>query len=126
MKTLTLNAWGSDHEVSFRIDNYVDNNNLYVGIICYDDGYPELWSDLTVNLGEKCADFCAFIDTNNNGVEILRWIIENRLGYPTGRISTSGFCAYPEVCFNLAELSKYTSIDKIINKLKSKENNSND
>ena len=111
MKTLTLNAWGRSHEISLHIDSYVDNGNLYVGMTCYDDGYPEPWSDLTVNLDAECSEFCAFIDTNNNGRDIMKWLIDNSLGYPTGRISTSGFCAYPEFCFNVVELMKYVTSD---------------
>ena len=112
MKTLTLNKWGSAHQITFHIADYADNGNLYVGMICHDDGYPEPWSDLTVNLDIKCAHYCAFIDSNNNGREIIRWLIENNIGYPTGRISTSGFCAYAEFCFNLNELMKYVTLDE--------------
>lgn len=107
MKTLTLNAWGTNHNVSFRLSNYVENNNLYVGIVCYDDGYPEPWSDLTVNLSVKCAENCAFIDTNNNGDRIIEWLITNKLATLTGRIQQSGFCVYPEMKFDMVELQKY-------------------
>ena len=56
---INLNAWGKTHPIEFQFDNYVDNGNLYVGMITAEDGYPEPWSSLTVNLGVKCADNCA-------------------------------------------------------------------
>ena len=114
MKTLTLNAWGTAHQISFRLSNYAENNNLYVGLICYDDGYPEPWSDLTVNLSVKCAENCAFIDTNNNGKSILEWLVLNELATPTGRTCQSGFCIYPEMKFDMDELMKYTTKGQII------------
>lgn len=112
MKNLILNAWGTAHKISFHLADYAENNNLYVGMICHDDRYPEPWSDLTVNLSIECAYCCAFIDTNNNGKGIIDWLVENHLGYFTGRISASGFCAYPEFCFNLNELMKYVTLNE--------------
>jgi hypothetical protein len=107
MQTLTLNAWGADHPIAFRLDHYADNRNLYVGMITWEDGWEEPWSDLTVNLDVKCAEDCAFIDTNNNGEKILLWLIQNNLGDLTGRMQPSGFCLFPEFKFNMEELMKY-------------------
>ena len=108
MKTLNWNAWGKDHPITFRLDHYADNDNLYVGMITWEEDWPEPWSDLTVNLDVKCAEDCAFIDTNNNGEKILLWLIENNLGDLTGRMQPSGFCLFPEFKFNMDELMKYT------------------
>ena len=108
MKTLTLNAWGKDHPITFNLDHYAENGNLYVGMICHDEGYSESWSNLTVNLSVKCDSNCAFIDVNNNGQEILLWLIKNSLGDLTGRMQPSGFCLFPEFKFNMPELLKYT------------------
>lgn len=101
------NMWGSEFEVTLHINHYANNGNLYIGMTCWDDeGYPEPYGDLTVNLGIKCKDTCAFVDTNNNpGIE--RWLAENRLAKPTGRVAPSGFCVYPEYEFNMDEVQKY-------------------
>lgn len=107
MQTLNWNAWGKDHPVTFRLDNYSENGNLYVGMITWEEGWPEPWSDLTVNLSVKCAKDCAFIDTNNNSDRIVEWLITNKLATLTGRIQQSGFCVYPEMKFNMVELRKY-------------------
>lgn len=117
MNTLTLNKYGTERPMSFTLDSYVDNGNLYVGLVTHEEGYPEPWSDLTVNLGIKCKANCAFIDTNNNGDEIAGWLIRNRIAYPTGRMKASGFCVYPEFEFNMGTLCKYmdeTEVDNII------------
>ena len=54
-----------------------------------EEGFPEPWSFLTVNLGVTCPENCAFVDINNNGEEILDFIINNNIGKPTGRCKTS-------------------------------------
>lgn len=107
MNTLNLNAWGNNHPITFELDHYCENGNLYVGMICHDEGWPEPWSDLTVNLSVKCNENCALIDTNNNGEEIINWLISNKLGKLTGRILPSGWCVFPEFEFNMEELQKY-------------------
>jgi len=112
MKTLTLNKYGTERPMSFTLDSYVDNGNLYVGFVTHEEGYPEPWSDLTVNLGIKCKANCAFIDINNNGNEIIEWLYSNNIGHLTGRMETSGYCAYPEFEFNMERLVQYTDLDE--------------
>lgn len=107
MKTLILNKYWKAHPMTFNIDTYIQNGNLYVGLITHEEGYPEPWSDLTVNLGVKCKENCAYIDTNNNGNEIIEWLVENKLGVPTGHMRPSGFCVYPEFEFNMDVLMQY-------------------
>ena len=108
---LILNKWGSNHSMTFELSSYVENGNLYVGLISHDEGYPEPWQNLTVNLGEKCKDNCAFIDVNNNGSAIIDWLIVNGLGDVTGKIIPSGFCMYPEFEFDMDELMKHVTED---------------
>lgn len=108
MKTLNLYKYGKNYPMTFKLDRYTDNGNLYVGLITHVDGYPEPWQNLTVNLG-KCMEGYAYIDTNNNGEEILRWLFENGIGHLTGAVRQSGFCLYPEFEFNLDKLAEYTS-----------------
>lgn len=111
MKTLTLNKWGSNHQMTFELNRYADNGNLYVGLIANENGYPEPWQNLTVNLGVKCEENYAFIDTNNNGWEIIDWLLRNRLGLLTGIEMRSGWCSYPEFHFFPDRLLEYTSED---------------
>lgn len=108
MKNLILHKYNRDYPMTFNLGNYMANDNLYVELITGIDGYYEPWSDLTVNLDTKCAENCAFIDTNNNGDEIIDWLEAHGLGTTTGRYKASGFCVYPEFEFNMEELLKYT------------------
>ena len=104
---INLRKYGTNHPMTFELNNYRENGNLYVGLITHEEGWAEPWQNLTVNLSIKCAPDCAFIDTNNNGDEIMTWIVSNKLGKPTGRIKASGWCVYPEFKFNMDELMKH-------------------
>ena len=111
MKTLILKKYGNEYPMTFKTSNYSTNGNLYVGLVSHADGFPEPWSDLTVNLSTKCAPNCApncaFIDVNNNGTEIIHWLVENGLGELKHRIEHSGFCIYPEFEFNMERLMEF-------------------
>jgi hypothetical protein len=87
------------------------NNNLAIQLVTWEEGYPEVWSDLTVNLEDNLESDCAYIDINNNGVEILQWIEDNKLGVPTGKITYSGFCQYPQYKINLDLLSNMELVE---------------
>ena len=64
----------------------------------------ETFVDLTVNLGVKPTnENCAFVDTNNNKWA-EKFLKTNNIATPTGRIASSGFCLYPEYCFNIKKL----------------------
>ena len=108
---LTLYKYGSNHLITFELATYMENGNLYVGMLSNDDGITLPWQNLTVNLSVKCQDNCAFIDTNNND-DIIDWLEENNLGHCTGNIMPSGWCVYPEFEFNMDELMKHTVLDE--------------
>lgn len=38
---LNLTKYGKTHPMTFEIDRYADNGNLYVGLITHEEGYPE-------------------------------------------------------------------------------------
>ncbi len=105
-KIMLKTQFGKSIPVTFKKAKYVAFNNLYIGIVSWEEGYPEPWSDLTVNLGVSMEPDCAFIDTNNNGEGIIDWLIENNIAIPTGYWAKSGFCTYPEVRFNKEFLDK--------------------
>ena len=109
---INYKKYGKNHPITFNLANYVENGNLYVGMITNEEGWPEPWSNLTVNLSVPCKPNCAFIDSNNNGVEIINWLLENNLGNLTGREMTSGWCRYLEFEFNMEELMKHVDNDK--------------
>lgn len=109
---INLTKYGRMHPMTFHLANYAENGNLYVGMITNEEGWPEPWSNLTVNLSVPCKPNCAFIDTNNNGVEIINWLLENNLGNLTGREMPSGWCRYLEFEFNMEALMEHVANDE--------------
>lgn len=110
---INMKKYGKSHPMTFQLANYADNGSLYVGLITNEEGYPEPWSNLTVNLAEssRCKPNCAYIDTNNNGDSIILWLEDNGFGEQTGRLAFSGFCIYPEFEFNMEEILKHLASD---------------
>lgn len=112
MQTLALNMWGKTYQISFHLANYANNNNLYIGLILHGEDGLEPWSDLTVNLDSILPPDRAYVDHNNNGKEIMEWLIDNELAFPTFATKISGFCEYLEFVFNMPELMKYVTLDE--------------
>ena len=81
--------------MTLQISHYVNNNQLFIGLIEMDEEYgPEMYGDITVNLGVECPPYCSFVDTNNlENVE--QFVVDNKLGVFTGMTRRSGFCEYP-------------------------------
>lgn len=81
---------------------------LCLALLAYVEDSNEFESEavITVNLpGAERSAGCQFIDTNNNGEEVLDWLMLYGLCTPTGRYAVSGFCKYPEVDFIRANAS---------------------
>lgn len=98
MKIFELYKYGKNIQIMLKVASYMDGN-LAIQMFGLDDGKWEPWNVLTVNLPGSREKDCAFIDTNNNGTEILSWIIRNGLAVPTGAKGYSGYCVYPEFRF---------------------------
>lgn len=98
MKFYELEKLGTTYLIELGVSTYPEGN-LAITMTVWEDGEPEPWDILTVNLGGIREKDCAFIDTNNNGNDILAWIIRYGLAVPTGRVQQSGFCTYPEFRF---------------------------
>ncbi|WP_148509878.1 DUF4313 domain-containing protein [Hungatella hathewayi] len=98
MMTFPYEKYGRIHPIQLQVVAYLDGN-LAIEMITWEDGCPEPWNTLTVNLSGQRQKNCAFIDTNNNGEDILSWIIRHGLAVPTGNMARSGFCTYPEYRF---------------------------
>ena len=93
-----LKQYGKIYPITLEIESYLEGN-LAIQMVCWEDGEPEPWSSLTVNLDGLREKDCAFIDINDNGKEILAWIIRYGLAVPTGAWKVSGYCTYPEYRF---------------------------
>jgi hypothetical protein len=57
--------WGSTEKVTVDINSYLNNGCLYIGLVSHEEGYPDSFGDLTINLDGKVPDYCAYVDLNN-------------------------------------------------------------
>lgn len=111
MKKFDLEYCGDIYQIQLSVSTY-QNGNLAITMTDWSSGEPEPWNVLTVNLGFALSKDCAFIDTNNNGNDILSWIIRYGLAVPTGRKAVSGFRSYPEYRFRKSILMDMPTIFK--------------
>lgn len=102
--SLPFRLYSMDYQITLKINKYYDGGGLAIEMLYYDDEFQSYmpFGMLTVNIDSvKCEPDCAFVDTNNNGRDIVGWIVENELGEITNKTAKSGYCIYPEVRFNL-------------------------
>lgn len=111
MKSLKLIRNNRKYIISLVPMYYREPESLAIQMLCKIGSDWESYGFLTTNLDESLGRNCAYVDTNNMGMEILDWIMENNLGKPTGRKKQSGFFQYPEVRFNEEELKKFDNAD---------------
>jgi hypothetical protein len=89
-----------------RIATYADGlgSPICMELLQLAGGCLEPYTVVTVNLpGCDRRAGCQFVDTNNNGDDILDWLESNGFGKRTGNYGRSGFCAYPEFNFYAGE-----------------------
>lgn len=98
MKIYKIEKHNETYQVMLRVATYREGN-LAIQMMVELDGRLEPWNTLTVNFQGCRERNCAFIDTNNNGQDILAWIIRHGFAVPTGRKIRSGYCEYPEYRF---------------------------
>ena len=95
--------FGTTEHVTLSVSSYLDNKSLYVGMMAVDDGFPEPYGNVTVNLSGTVPAYCAYIDINNMP-EAEGFLVENGIAEFTGMTKGSGFCTYPLYCFDLKRM----------------------
>lgn len=105
MNYKTLNYNGT--EITLRISSYCNNNRVAIAMYELWEGHHEQYGVATVNLD----DFLfgpneAFMDENNHP-GITKCFVNAGLAKYLNRFGNSGFCRYPVVELNLAEIAKY-------------------
>ena len=101
---LPYEKYGSTHQIQLAVTSYV-GGNLAIQMVAWEDGYPEPWASLTVNLDGKRQKDCAFIVSY--GVPVFPvWFFWYGLAVPTGILQRSGFCEYPEYRFRADRLQE--------------------
>ena len=104
--TLELKTqFGTTENVTLTVNTYVDNNSLYVGMTTAEDGFPEPYGDVTVNLLSSVPPYCAFVDTNNMP-ELEDFLVKNGIAEFTGLMQKSGYCSCPLYQFNVEKMRR--------------------
>ena len=90
------------HELIPIMEHYNSGN---LAVVLYEYKTGEEYAVITKNIpmANSPEDNVAFIDTNNYSW-IEKLLIKNSIAKPTGHITYSGFCKYPEYKFNLDKL----------------------
>lgn len=107
-KTLSYDWQYGREELFLRVDSYMSDDNLYIGLYHMEDGYPESFADLTVNLPFASLGGIneAYID-HNFSKEHLRFIRKYKLGRVLPETAVSGYCTFQKVAFDLKKLAEY-------------------
>ena len=64
-KLIYKSEYTGDNEVELDIQTYHNNGRIFIGLITNEDGYPEPFGDVTVNIDAPAPDYCGYLDTNN-------------------------------------------------------------
>ena len=90
-------------QVTFDIQQYMNNRAMFIGLRGNEDGYEEPFGDVTVNLSVAAPNYCGYLNVNDMP-DIEKFITDNDLGEFTGFTQRSGFCEYPLYLFNVDKL----------------------
>lgn len=105
VKVYDLEWYGEKYHIVLGKGNYVSNGTFAVLMyVSTPKGkIKEDFGDLTKNIGN--SDIYAnktntqFVDTNNLGESIIRWLVDNNIAKEKHVYGSSGFCTYPLVEF---------------------------
>ena len=106
-KTLSYDWQYGREELFLQIDGYGEDDNLYIGLYHMEDGCPESFADLTVNLPFAPLNNIneAYID-HNFSKEKLHFIRQHKLGKILPDTACSGYCIFQKVAFDLKKLAE--------------------
>ena len=117
MKVYTLNFYGKNYNIGLAKGNYMNNGTLAVlmFITTPKGKIKEDFGDLTTNIGESWLianeTDKQFVDTNNLGKEITKWLVKNKIAKPTGEYGHSGYCSYPLFQFTQEALNGMDTLE---------------
>ena len=52
-------------QVTFDIQQYMNNRAMFIGLMCNEDGYEEPFGDVTVNLPVAAPNYCGYLNVND-------------------------------------------------------------
>ncbi len=92
-----------ENEVELDIQMYANNGRIFIGLISNEDGYPEPFANVTVNIDAPAPHYCGYLDTSNLS-NVEEFVTKNGLGEFTGFMGRSGYCEYPLYLFDAEKL----------------------
>lgn len=95
--------YGGDSVVSLDVRQYADNGRIALQLITDEEGEPEPFGSLTVNIDAPAPHYCGYLDINNLS-NAEKFVTEHGLGEFTGITGRSGFCEYPLYLFDADRL----------------------
>lgn len=104
-----IDSYKEKIEVFPRFNMYIDNDNLFMGLDCYEDGYRDCYCNLTVNIC-SLPFLQSAIDITYSGNEKIKFLTENGFGELTGKGLRSGYCVFPIFQFNAAKINEIDPI----------------
>lgn len=103
--------------INVKLGKTTYRNNDTLAVIMYEvleNGEEEEYDVLTVNISDSMLlanDTNAFIDTNNLGKEIIKWLVDNKIATTTPFMGFSGYCSYPLMSFTKQALDNMVALD---------------
>ena len=52
-------------QVTFDIQQYMNNMAMFIGLMCNEDGYEEPFGDVTANLSDAAPNYCGYLNVND-------------------------------------------------------------
>ena len=106
-KTLRYNWEFGRETVAIRVNSYLNNGNLYVGL-CHKEGREwEDFGDVTINLPYQFLEPNEAFITGDFTKDMLNFIKEHKLGKVLNETGRSGYATYQKVAFDLARLAEF-------------------
>ena len=106
IKTIPFKWAHGEEMVSLEVSRY-NNNRLYVGMMSYTSGYPELFADITVNIPQYQLETNEAFVNSDLSDDIINFLIKNELGELTPYTIQSGYNIYYIVAFDLDKLAEF-------------------
>ena len=106
IKTIPFKWAHGEEMVSLEVSRY-NNNRLYVGMMRYKSGYPELFADITVNIVEYPLEINEAFINGDISQDVINLIEENELGELLPYTVQSGYGKYNVVAFDLDKLAEF-------------------
>lgn len=113
MKIYELKTSYGQYHIALRKGTYANNGTLYVEMVetTPKGKIKDYFDTLTTNLMFSFAnENKQYIDTNNLGNNILKWLKDNGIAKPTGEYGYSGYCTYPLYKFTKEALAEMEQI----------------